>query len=259
MKHGAQWLIATLIFVAAMTAGVTASRSKKDPQPNVASAPVSRQGDAPQAPSCPPPRRGVWTGGTPHAREVALTFDDGPSDQTETILRALRRHDAHATFFLVGQQIPGREGVLRQAVHQGNELGNHSTSHTALPGRHDISETSRLIRRATGTRPCLFRPPNGDTSDELLRNVRRLGMTTIAWDVDTGDWADQSPADIRARVMATVHPGSIILLHDGGGDRSGTARAASALIDDLHARDYRIVTVSRLFADARQDRDRRGS
>jgi peptidoglycan/xylan/chitin deacetylase (PgdA/CDA1 family) len=143
--------------------------------------------------------------------------------------------------------------VLREAVRQGNELGNHSTSHTALPDRGDIGETSRLIERATGTVPCLFRPPNGDTSPELLRDVRRLGMSTIAWDVDTGDWADQSPADIRARVMATVHPGSIILLHDGGGDRSGTARAVSGVIDDLHSRDYRIVTVSRLFADSRKD------
>jgi peptidoglycan-N-acetylglucosamine deacetylase len=190
---------------------------------------------------------GSLTGGKPDGRKVALTFDDGPSAQTDTILRALRRHHAHATFFLIGRQIPDNRPVLRRAVRDGNELGNHSTSHTSLPGYEDIRKTSRMIKRATGAPPCLFRPPLGDTSDVLLRDVRKLGMTTVAWDVDTGDWADQSPFDIRARALANVHPGSIILMHDGGGDRTGTARSVSGVVHDLHARGYSVVTVSELF------------
>ncbi len=248
MRHGARWLIATLIFVGALTFAVSGGRSKKQQLPP-AHPPSASAADSHEATprACPKPRRGVWTGGRPKGAEVALSFDDGPSAQTPTILRALRRHHAQATFFLVGRQIPGHRGVLRRAVHQGNELGNHSTSHTSLPGFDDIRQTSRMIRHVTGSPPCLFRPPSGDTSDALLHDVRKLGMTTVAWDVDTSDWADQSPDDIRDRVLANVHAGAIVLLHDGGGDRRGTARSVSAVVDDLHDRNYDVVTVSHLL------------
>jgi peptidoglycan/xylan/chitin deacetylase (PgdA/CDA1 family) len=250
MDHdGAKWLIATLVFLGALILGMSGGGSKGHSSPPAPPSVATPDPTAAEQPACPRPRRGVWTGGKPDARKVALTFDDGPSAQTDTILRALRRHHAHATFFLIGQQIPGHRSVLRRAVRDGNELGNHSTSHTSLPGYEDIRKTSRTIKRATGAPPCLFRPPLGDTSDRLLRDVRKLGMTTTAWDVDTGDWADQSPFDIRARALANVHPGAIILMHDGGGDRSGTARAVSGVVHGLRAHGYSVVTVSELFPD----------
>ena len=202
------------------------------------------------APECPTPKRDVWRGGDPAVHAVAITFDDGPSAQTRAILRALRRHRAKATFFLVGREIPGREAVLRRAAREGHELGNHSTTHSPLPSRADIATTSNLITRTTGRRPCVFRPPEGRTSRQLLRDVRRLGMTTVAWDVDSGDWASQLPAAIRGRALAGVREGSIILMHDGGGERAGTARAVSAVIDSLRKDGYQLVTVSELLRDA---------
>jgi peptidoglycan/xylan/chitin deacetylase (PgdA/CDA1 family) len=202
------------------------------------------------APECPTPKRDVWRGGDPADHAVAITFDDGPSAQTRAILRALRRNRAKATFFLVGREIPGREAVLRRASREGHELGNHSTTHSALPSKADIATTSNLIARTTGHRPCVFRPPEGKTSHQLLRDVRQLGMTTVAWDVDSGDWASQLPAAIRGRALATVRDGSIILMHDGGGERAGTARALSAVIDSLRKDGYQLGTVSELLRDA---------
>jgi peptidoglycan/xylan/chitin deacetylase (PgdA/CDA1 family) len=246
MDHGTRWLVATLVFVGALIFAVSGSRSKRAPDPpGHDAADVEAEGE--RAFSCPAPRAGVWRGGKPTGPEVALTFDDGPSDQTRDILRALRRHHARATFFVVGNQVPGREGTLRRMTQQGNEIGNHSTTHSSLPGRDDIRQTSGLIERATGRPPCLFRPPGGDTSPALLRDVRRLGMTTITWDVDAADWADQDSRRIRERVLASVHPGAIVLLHDGGGDRSGTVRSVSAVVGALHARGYKVVPVSELF------------
>ena len=202
------------------------------------------------AAACPTPKQGVWRGSDAAVDAVAITFDDGPSAQTRAILRALRRHRAKATFFVVGREIPGREGVLRRAARDGHELGNHSTSHSALPSRADIATTSNLIARTTGHQPCVFRPPEGKTSGRLLRDVRRLGMTTVAWDVDSGDWASQQPAAIRDRALAGVREGSIVLMHDGGGERAGTARSVSAVIDGLRKQGSELVTVSEMLGDA---------
>jgi peptidoglycan/xylan/chitin deacetylase (PgdA/CDA1 family) len=192
----------------------------------------------------------VWRGSDSAVHAVAVTFDDGPSAGTRAILRALRRHDAKATFFLVGREIPGREGIVRRAAREGHELGNHSTSHSALPSEADVANTSNLITRITGGPPCVFRPPAGRTSRLLIRDVHRLGMTTVTWDVDTGDWAFQLPAAIRDRALAGVRPGSIILMHDGGGERAGTARSLSAVIEGLRGRGYELVTVSELLRNA---------
>jgi peptidoglycan/xylan/chitin deacetylase (PgdA/CDA1 family) len=240
--------LATAAFAVAFSIALTATTSKSARLPHGPSAAVNPDPGF----SCPKPRKGVWIGAKTQGRKlVALSFDDGPSTATPAILAALKRHHAHATFFVIGDEIRGRRDILRKAVSEGNEIGNHSTSHTPLPSHSDVANTSDLIERATGRPPCLFRPPDGDTDPRLLRDVNRLGMTTIAWDVDTGDWQDQTPADITARALATVHPGSIILLHDGGGARQGTAGSVSGIVKGLNSRGYRVVTVSELFKPAR--------
>ncbi len=244
MRHGIRWLAATVVFVAILAGVLTATRPQDSQSAAGPGAAIDRS-----KPSlhCPKPRRGVLVGGRPRGEDVALSFDDGPSPATPSILRVLRRHHAHATFFVIGGQIRGHEQILRRAVRAGNEIGNHSTSHVSLPDRRDIATTSRLIASATGRPPCLFRPPDGDTSPGLLHDVHSLGMTTVAWDVDTVDWRDQAPADIRARALAAAHRGAIILLHDGGGNRMGTVSAVSGIVDSLHQRGYRVVTVSELL------------
>jgi peptidoglycan-N-acetylglucosamine deacetylase len=205
--------------------------------------------EAPERPvaACPEPRAGVVGFGDRAGDEVALTFDDGPGAITPGILDALARRDAQATFFVLGREIPRREGILRRAAAEGHQIGNHSTHHTVLPSAEELEATSGLITAATGRLPCVFRPPEGRYDDRLLRTARRLGMTTVTWDVDAADWSTQEPALIRDRVLAAAQPGSIILMHDGGGDRAGTARAIAAVIRELQRRGLELVTVSDLL------------
>lgn len=203
--------------------------------------------EAPARIGCRPGVDGLATRGEAVGKRVALTFDDGPSAYTPRVLRALRRHEAHATFFVIGSQIEGREEVLRRMVRDGHEIGNHSMLHSPGPSAADLSDASRLIEDATGFRPCHFRPPEGQLDDALMTRARDLGMTAVLWSIDTGDWASQEPDAILSRALTAVEPGSIVLLHDGGGDRSGTAAIASELIDELRERDFELVTVTDLL------------
>jgi peptidoglycan/xylan/chitin deacetylase (PgdA/CDA1 family) len=196
---------------------------------------------------CEPGVEGVATHATAPDRRVALTFDDGPSDYTPGVLRALRRHGAHATFFVVGDRILGNEAVLQRMISDGHEIGNHSMVHMPSPSSADLADSQRLIEDVSGFRPCHFRPPGGQVDDALIERARDLGMATVTWSVDTGDWANQDPDAILAGVLDVVEPGSIVLLHDGGGDRSGTAAVAPELIDQLKERGYELVTVTELL------------
>ena len=190
---------------------------------------------------------GLATRGEAAGRRIALTFDDGPSAYTARVLRALRRHEAHATFFVIGSQIEGREGLLRRMVRDGHEIGNHSMLHSPGPSTADLADSSRLIEDVTGFRPCHFRPPGGQVDDALMARARELGMATVLWSVDPGDWASQERGVILTRVLSVVEPGSIVLLHDGGGDRTGTAGVASKLIGRLTERDFKLVTMTELL------------
>jgi peptidoglycan/xylan/chitin deacetylase (PgdA/CDA1 family) len=210
--------------------------------------PYAQPGEpAPVRVGCDPGTTGVATDGAATERRVALTFDDGPSSYTPRILRALRRADAPATFFVVGMQLGGREGMLRRMLRDGHEIGNHSMMHSPGPSREDLSEASATIEAATGFRPCRFRPPGGEVDDQLVRDAEALGMTTVLWNVDPGDWRLQEPSEMLALTLDAVEPGSIVLLHDGGGDRTATAEMVPQLIDGLRKRGFELVTVTRLL------------
>jgi len=196
---------------------------------------------------CKPGSEDIATHATAPDRRVALTFDDGPSSYSPEVLRALRRHGAHATFFVIGDRILGNEALLERMVADGHEIGNHSMVHAPSPDSADLADSQRLIEDVSGFRPCHFRPPGGQVDDALIARARALEMATVTWSVDTGDWANQDPAAILAGVLASVEPGSIILLHDGGGDRSGTASVTPQLIDQLRERGFELVTVTELF------------
>jgi peptidoglycan/xylan/chitin deacetylase (PgdA/CDA1 family) len=163
------------------------------------------------------------------------------------VLSALRRAHAHATFYVLGSQIGGRERLLRRALGQGNEVADHSWSHPSLPSFAQIRNTSARIRQATGFRPCLFRPPYGTVNSRLVANARRVGMRTIDWDVDPKDWGRPGARQIAARVVGHVHPGSIVIMHDGGANRSQTVAALPSILRRLRHRGYRFVTTSELL------------
>ncbi|CAB4343916.1 unannotated protein [freshwater metagenome] len=204
----------------------------------------------PQPTGCVPKgarfRENGWRG----SRRVALTFDGGPTSQyTSKVLAQLRKAKVHATFFIRGQFIHGHTKLLRQELAEGHELANHSYSHPHFPGSYDISRTTKLIRDATGYRPCLFRAPYGSVNDALFSRVRHQHMLTIGWDVDSWDslYDNVSESTVYSRVVNGARPGSIILMHDGEGSHQATLRALGPILRNLKRRNLQVVPVSQLL------------
>jgi peptidoglycan/xylan/chitin deacetylase (PgdA/CDA1 family) len=190
---------------------------------------------------------GLVTNGSRDRKVVALTFDDGPSDYTDDFLAVLREKDARATFFEVGQVMPGREEVMREILAQGSEIGDHTMDHVEFPGYAQIAGAAARIRAYTRFQPCLFRPPGGGVDGTVLATAGILGMRTVNWDVDPRDWSNPGVGAIYANVVGHVQPGSIVVMHDGGGPRSETLAALPQIIDTLRGRGYRFATVTELL------------
>jgi peptidoglycan-N-acetylglucosamine deacetylase len=194
------------------------------------------------------PRRPLFRVHGPRGRRrLSLTFDGGPSRYTPTVLRTLRRFGARATFFLRGDQIRGRAHILRRTLRAGHELANHSYSHPHLPSFRELARTNRLVRRLTGFEPCLFRPPFGVWNSRLIGDARRLGMLTIYWDLDSHDSVGADAATLFSRVVGLARGGSIVLMHDGPGQRPATRTALPRVLRALRRKGYRMVTVSELL------------
>ncbi|MEA2155372.1 MAG: peptidoglycan-N-acetylglucosamine deacetylase [Solirubrobacteraceae bacterium] len=192
------------------------------------------------------------TSGFPGRREVALTFDDGPSAYTPAILTLLEREHVPGTFFMVGKEVPGHAALLHRMLRDGFMIGNHTFTHANVSGggglaAQQIAATQAVIRRASGFTPCLFRPPGGATSGALQATAASLGLLTIIWNVDPRDWSTPGTGSIVSTVLAQTRPGSIILLHDGGGARSETVAAVPQIVRTLTARGYHFVTVAQLL------------
>ncbi len=189
------------------------------------------------------PRRG---------KKIALTFDDGPGPLTKQFLGKLRALNVKATFFMIGEQVPGKGALLKRMMRDGHELANHSWNHANLGGggagaSSQMSRTNNAIRRASGFRPCVMRPPYGSTSSDLVRRVRAQHMTSILWDVDPLDWRTPGVGTIVGTIRRQTHAGSIILEHDGGGPRGQTLAAIPQYVRTLKSRGYKFVTVSELL------------
>jgi peptidoglycan/xylan/chitin deacetylase (PgdA/CDA1 family) len=189
-------------------------------------------------------------GGPAGGKMVALTFDDGPSVYTPQVLAILNRYGVHATFFEIGRQVGPLAATSRAVIRDGDVIGDHTWSHPDLTARNtavQVRPTQAAIHNATGFRPCLLRPPYGIAPAGVVRIVRSLGLLTIQWDVDPADWSRPGASVIAQRVLSAVRPGSIVIMHDGGGDRSETVQALGTIVPTLLARGYHLVTVPRLL------------
>jgi cellulose synthase/poly-beta-1,6-N-acetylglucosamine synthase-like glycosyltransferase/peptidoglycan/xylan/chitin deacetylase (PgdA/CDA1 family) len=197
---------------------------------------------------------------TAPGRRVALTFDDGPDPRwTPRIAAELRRVGVPATFFVLGSQVVRHPDVVRDLHHDGFELGNHTFNHAdvaTLPGWQvslQLGLTENAVAGATGVRPRLFRPPYSGTPDavtkrqaEELQDIAREGYAIVLSDFDTRDWAKPGPEAIVRAGTPPGNRGGLLLMHDGGGDRTQTLAAIRRLVPELRRRGFRFVTASEL-------------
>lgn len=187
---------------------------------------------------------------------VALTVDDGPSAvMTDTVLAILGAHQAHATFFVTGRELAANSDAAARLVAAGHELGNHSYSHHAMIGmsprhvREELARTDSLIHAAGERGPIYFRPPYGVKLIGLPWALWRADRTTVMWSLepDSDAGVAASSDGIVNYVLSRVRPGAIVLLHCWYPSRATSRAALGPLIDSLHARGFRLVTVRELL------------
>jgi peptidoglycan/xylan/chitin deacetylase (PgdA/CDA1 family) len=194
--------------------------------------------------------------GDPNKPLVALTFDDGPSSYTLAVLSALASEGVHATFFDVGTRVVARPDLVQAELVGGNEVENHSYFHNNLGSRTglynfpydvaDLKRTARAMMGAGAPRPHFFRPPYGSLQSTLGSASLSIDEVPVTWNVDPRDWSRPGTDEIIARVLGSTRSGSIVLMHDGGGDRSQTVAAVVPIVEGLRARGYTLVRLDEL-------------
>ncbi len=197
--------------------------------------------------------RPVYRQAEPSAKQIALTFDDGPHPvQTKKILDILDRYGVQATFFMIGSNVEYYPCVAREVLARKHEVGNHTYSHRRLSKldpsalREELDGCSDALQRICGHTPKLFRPPEGFLSDGVIRCSEMGEYALILWSIDTRDWETKDADRIVSVVLEQVKPGDIILMHDYVVN-SKTPEALEILLPRLLALDYEFVTVSELI------------
>ncbi len=220
---------------------------------------VSYAGYASMAPASQLYGRTVTHGSDPS--QMALTFDDGPNDpHTMHVLDVLAKHNARATFFLIGKYVRQRPEIARAVLAAGHEIGNHTYSHpnlvlvSARRLRQELDDCRKALEDAVGTETTLFRPPFGGRRPNVLRTAGAMGLSFIMWSVTGYDWNAKSPDAIVGKVARQVESrrkpkSEIVLLHDGGhlafgADRGHTVEATRLLLERYAGKEF--VSVSGL-------------
>lgn len=178
---------------------------------------------------------------------VALTFDDGPGgESTIRILDALKKYNAHATFFVVGSNIDKYADIIKREAAEGSEVGNHTNSHAQLTKLDtdgilsEVNGVKEKVMQLTGQSVVPIRPPYGAVDDNVMAAI---SDPVILWSIDTLDWKTRDAQSTIQNIQSSVYDGAIILMHD---IYSTTADAAVNIIDWLHSQGYQMVTVSEL-------------
>ena len=210
-------------------------------------------------------------------KQVALSFDDGPDPEwTPKILDILKKYGVTGTFFMIGDEAQENVGVMRRVFREGHEIGNHTYTHPDISGisarqlELELALTERLFASKLGVNPVYFRPPYSidqepDTNDQAapVESIQGKGYVVVGNKIDTDDWDEhprKSPQEITDSALLQLDQmktrpwqrGSVILLHDGGGDRSPTVAALPLLIETLRAHGYQLVPVSQLVGQTRE-------
>lgn len=184
---------------------------------------------------------------------VAMTFDDGPhATLTPKLLDLMAKKKIKVTFFVLGENAVRHPEILKRAVAEGHEIGNHSWSHPNLAKlsndalRSQLQRTDDVIAQAIGSHPKIMRPPYGELTPKQRQWVNsEFGYKVILWDVDPLDWKEPGPATVAQRIIRETKPGSIMLSHD---IHAQTIAAMPETFDALLAKGFKFVTVSELLA-----------
>lgn len=182
----------------------------------------------------------------PNQKAIALTFDDGPTKYTKDAIRILKKYNANATFFILGNKVEIYYDTLKEMLKNGNEIGNHSYNHKWLTRLTDdeilyqIEETQKIIKNKLGYTPTVLRPTYGAVNNHL-RNLSPLEI--IMWDVDPQDWHAKSSKYIANNIINNAKDGDIIILHDAS---AKTVKSLELFIPQLMEEGYQFVTVSEL-------------
>ncbi|RSX52239.1 polysaccharide deacetylase [Bifidobacterium goeldii] len=184
---------------------------------------------------------------------IALTFDDGPSKFSDPILDILKEKGVKATFFDLGQNAIEYATAEKRMIAEGHEVCSHSNSHADLPKlsrdalRAELSAGFANLEKASGTKTKVLRAPYGAFTKQQWEDAHDLIHMNVLWDIDTLDWKRPGEQAIHDAVLNHAHNGAIVLMHDGGGDRSQDVAALPSIIDDLKAQGYEFVTVKQLL------------
>ncbi|NJL11276.1 MAG: polysaccharide deacetylase family protein [Calothrix sp. SM1_7_51] len=185
---------------------------------------------------------------------IALTIDDGPWEPTTSqMLDILKDSDVKATFFWVGQAIQENPEIAKRVVAEGHAIGNHTWHHwyrkmNAATAKSEIERTAELIYRVTGVRTSMFRPPGGVLNNGLAAYAKSQNYAVVMWSQTSADTDPRAKYEVFVKnVLRDAKPGSIVLMHDGGGDRRRTVQALPKIISGLKAKGYRFVTLTELF------------
>jgi peptidoglycan-N-acetylglucosamine deacetylase len=182
---------------------------------------------------------------------IAITFDDGPSAYTPTILEVLKNNNAKASFFCVGKNILDKPEIVANIIEDGHIIGNHTFSHSRDFGfkssktiLQEIEKTNEIILKLTGSLPKYFRPPFGVTNPNVSKAIEKSTLQLIGWNIRSFDTVTESETKIYNRIIRQIKPGSIILLHDTS---EKTANVLAQLLTYLNKKKYICVTIDELI------------
>jgi peptidoglycan-N-acetylglucosamine deacetylase len=184
---------------------------------------------------------------------IALTFDDGPwKGSTEKILDILKQDNIKATFFVVGQVLQEYPDLGKKIVTDGHVIANHTWHHwyhqmSPQIAANEIDRTTDLIYKVTGVKTNLFRPPGGIMHNGVAAYARNRKYGIIMWSSDSNDYSRPPIPRLVSNVMREARPGGIVLMHDGGGNRSNTVAALPQIISNFKKQGYKFVTIPELL------------
>jgi len=210
----------------------------------------------------------LYTRGPKDAKQIALSFDDGPGPETPKVLEMLDRCGVKATFFVLGEAVDTRENLLRDLAQRGHEVASHTTSHrnylqyqrslAAKDSPHiaeqrarqdlvaDMRQTHSSIQRATGISVQLCRMPHGIDRPWIKDAAREMGYALVNWTYGA-DWHSEPASKLLPGYVSAIRPGAILLFHDGGRNRAKSLELAEAVIRHAQREGYAIVTVGQLL------------